>query len=201
MNNLALQDQEEWRAVVGYEGKYEVSSWGRVRSLPRMTLRNGRPFGVKGGLLNCAVTTRGYPRVGLYDSTSPNGKIFLIHRLVCTAFYGPPFEGAFAAHIDGNKGNCRADNLRWASPKENSHDWLLHRNLPPGSPERRRLVIEGTAPRIQELKAKIYARIARHFGLPAEGAEEIIDRLWMIQPDELTRKRSKRARWYREGIK
>lgn len=69
----------EWRPVPGYEGLYQVSSLGKVKSLPRTT--------TKGGILKPRTDKRGYQWVGL----SKDGLVrnFSIHELVALAFFGP----------------------------------------------------------------------------------------------------------------
>ena len=118
---------EEWRAVVGWEGLYEVSDQGRVRSLPRVTLRfsKGRrqqiPF--KGRILSPALCN-GYPRVCLKSGAVESKRY--VHDLVCRAFIGEPQAGQEVAHTDGGRTNPAANNLRWATRLENVHDKVIH---------------------------------------------------------------------------
>ena len=116
--------EEIWKDVVGYEGYYQVSNLGRVRSLDRIA-SNGRK--VKGKILSTKVNTPPYyPRVSL----SVNGKMKLVqvHRLVAQAFvYNPdPEHKTQVGHKDESRTNNRADNLEWVTPKENSN-MPLHR--------------------------------------------------------------------------
>ena len=111
--------EEIWKDVVGYEGYYQVSNLGRVRSLDRIA-SNGRK--IKGKILSTKVNTPPYyPRVSL----SVNGKMKLVqvHRLVAQAFvYNPdPEHKTQVGHKDESRTNNRADNLEWATPKENSN--------------------------------------------------------------------------------
>ena len=111
--------EEIWKDVVGYEGYYQVSNLGRVRSLDRIT-SNGRK--IKGKILSTKVNTPPYyPRVSL----SVNGKMKLVqvHRLVAQAFvYNPdPEHKTQVGHKDESRTNNRADNLEWVTPKENSN--------------------------------------------------------------------------------
>ena len=116
--------EEIWKDVVGYEGYYQVSNLGRVRSLDRIA-SNGRK--IKGKILSTKVNTPPYyPRVSL----SVNGKMKLVqvHRLVAQAFvYNPdPEHKTQGGHKDESRTNNRADNLEWVTPKENSN-MPLHR--------------------------------------------------------------------------
>jgi len=110
---------ELWLPVVGYEGFYEVSNQGRVRSLDR----EGRhSFGGirtwKGKILKPSLSTKGYLRVSLHREGQKSKH--RVHRLVCIAFHGPcPSNDHVVDHIDENKLNNKLINLRWLPLKEN----------------------------------------------------------------------------------
>ena len=112
---------EEWRVAPGLPG-YEVSSFGRVRCLPRVVTRSdGSSQTFPGHLKRTRLNRLGYvtAKFGRYGPK-------LVHRLVLRAFVGEPPPGHICAHGDGNRANPRLDNLRWATPQENSADALLH---------------------------------------------------------------------------
>lgn len=118
---------EEWRPIPGWEGLYEASSLGRIKSLARSVLmtHRGRNFYVEypGKLLTNRPSKNGYVAVSL----SRDGRSFVrhAHRLVCEAFNGAPPEGLDCAHLNGVRNDNRAANLIWATRKENSgHRWL-----------------------------------------------------------------------------
>jgi len=113
--------REEWRSVVGFEGFYEVSSLGRVRSLPRYVnhSRSGKVLR-KGVERKQGYNTNGYRMVGL----SENGRTryATVHRLVAEAFL-PPNEGQrVIRHLNDDREDNRAENLAWGSDSENMYD-------------------------------------------------------------------------------
>ena len=107
--------QEIWKSIEGFEGYYEVSSYGRVRSLSRQLTKrklNGRilKFGLSGGRMG-----RKYPTVQLGRKNHA-----LIHRLVAKAFVPNPKAKREVNHKDGDKLNNHYDNLEWCTRKENT---------------------------------------------------------------------------------
>jgi hypothetical protein len=121
-----FQMLETWRAVVGHEGLYEVSSLGKVRSLPRTYQRaNGSTVHLKGKVLRpWRDASSGYSRVCLSD----NGKDYLerIHRLVAIAFLGPGADGEVVRHKNGDATNSSAENLEWGTESDNQFDKVRH---------------------------------------------------------------------------
>ena len=112
---------EVWRSVVGYEGWYEVSNEGNVRSVPRVA-RNGRRFP---GLPLAAQAHRdGHLRVPLYRNSEE--KFFFVHRLVLAAFVGECPPGMQGCHNDGDSTNNRLSNLRWDTVSANARDRVRH---------------------------------------------------------------------------
>jgi hypothetical protein len=99
----------EWRPVVGWEGLYDVSSDGRVRSLRR----GGRE-------LKLSAHYSGYLSVRL--SLANVGVTRLIHHLVAEAFIGPRPDGMQVCHWDDDPSNNGAGNLRYATPRDNQLD-------------------------------------------------------------------------------
>jgi len=110
-------NKEEWRDIAGYEGRYQVSNIGRVKSLAHVTIRrNGSKLPLKERVLK-PVSSHGYLQVTLYNSGSK--KKFLVHRLVCEAFHENPKNKPCVNHIDENKANNTASNLEWCTYEEN----------------------------------------------------------------------------------
>lgn len=113
--------KEEWKPVIGYSRLYEVSSLGRVRSLPRKGT-DGRQL--YGKMLSVRGTgPGGRPRVCLYKKGKRVWK--LVYRLVLEAFKGPCPKGKEACHYpDHDVTNCRLDNLRWDTRYNNVWDMI-----------------------------------------------------------------------------
>jgi hypothetical protein len=113
---------EQWRPVVGYEGSYEVSDFGNVRSLNRITDR-GRQW--RGRLMSPApMGPSGYLIVTLWRDGSQ--RTHLVHRLVLSAFVGPAPEGAEGLHGIGGPADNRLSNLAWGTHSENQFDQVAH---------------------------------------------------------------------------
>ena len=109
---------EEWRDVVGYEGLYQVSSEGRVKSLERNIPHwRGGERTVKERILKPKTDRYGYLIVGLYAGGKQ--KMFSVHRLVCEAFHDNPDNKQEVNHINEDKTDNRACNLEWSTRREN----------------------------------------------------------------------------------
>jgi len=104
-----------WKEVKGYEGLYEVSNQGHVKSLDRFD-RLGRKC--KGQVLKQALFKNGYLYVCLYKDGSPK-RSFQVHRLVAKSFIANPENKPQVNHIDGDKTNNSTDNLEWSTRSEN----------------------------------------------------------------------------------
>jgi hypothetical protein len=105
---------ETWRPVVGFEGLYEVSDQGRVRTLGRVDARGRRR---QARLLKTGRSARGYVQVGLTPRGAGNeveaARTFYVHSLVLEAFVGPRPEGMDACHGNDVPWDNRLVNLRW----------------------------------------------------------------------------------------
>ena len=98
---------EEWRDIEGYEGRYQISSWGRVRNA--VTKNILMPYRNK----------KGYLKIGLCAKRSKYPEKYRINRLVAKAFIPNPYELPQVNHKDGNKENNSVTNLEWATNNEN----------------------------------------------------------------------------------
>lgn len=110
---------EEWRPVVGFEGRYEISSIGRVASLPTRTWPTRR-------MLALTVRKRdGYVVAVLrLDNRQFNRKV---HQLVCESFHGArPDWATLARHLDGDRSNNTPGNVAWGTHSQNNLDAVAH---------------------------------------------------------------------------
>ena len=151
---MSKETTEEWKPIVGYEGRYEVSNFGRVSCLPRVQERSdGRTFKHPGGVLKSSVARQsGHTRVNLRkDGESLTA---WIHQLVAVAFIGPRPDGHEVCHDDGVPSNNRAENLAWGTRKENIEDRRRHGTLIVGEAVTGSVLKVG---QVQEIKARLCA--------------------------------------------
>ena len=112
-----MTEQERWLPVVGYEGLYEVSDQGRIKSVAHRA-KNGVFFPEKIRVSHAGANT--HPTISMYrDGIS---KRFYVYRLVLEAFVGPCPEGMVACHWNDDPSDNRLENLRWDTEKANQAD-------------------------------------------------------------------------------
>jgi hypothetical protein len=117
---------EEWRAIPGYENRYEASTWGRIRSVPRTIIQNkGDTFYARKMQGKILVPSR-LRRSGHLHVQVGRNKTAAVHQLVMLAFIGPCPAGKEVAHNNGKPGNNYLYNLRYDTTKGNQADKLLH---------------------------------------------------------------------------
>lgn len=110
--------KEVWKPVPNYEGLYDVSNFGRVKSLDRLVnAKGGSKMCKKGKFLKPRITNDGYTEVHL--SKDNKGKMLRVHRLVCEAFNGPIPEGMQVNHINEIKTDNSLWNLNLMTNQEN----------------------------------------------------------------------------------
>jgi hypothetical protein len=118
--------KEKYKDVFGYEGLYQVSNYGNVKSIDRL-IRNSRN---KNCFVKCSgkkikpFFKNGYKFVALSKNGKP--RHHYIHRLVLTAFVGPPKSKKECRHLDGNRRNNNVSNLEWGTRKQNMADAIEH---------------------------------------------------------------------------
>ena len=107
---MSYHSKEIWKDIQGYEGMYQVSSHGRVRSL------NYNKTGLE-GIMSFNDNGTGYLQV--YLTKNKKSKKVLVHRLVAMTFIDKIEGKNFVNHIDGNKTNNHVENLEWCTKSEN----------------------------------------------------------------------------------
>lgn len=120
---------EKWLPVVGYEGFYEVSDHGRVRSVDRVITRISRGKAVdvhynSRELSPGSIPPYGYLFIVLSRGNRPSNA--LVHALVLEAFVGPCPAGMEARHLDGKPANNQLSNLLWDTHRANCDDRAIH---------------------------------------------------------------------------
>lgn len=114
----SVKNDEVWVDIVGYEGFYQISNFGRVKSLCRTILKKGEPYILKEKMMTDKIDKDGYHFIGL--SKESDVKWFKIHRLVAQAFLPNPQELPEVNHIDKNTHNNIVSNLEWCNRSYNS---------------------------------------------------------------------------------
>ena len=122
---------EQWKPIKGFEGLYEVSDLGRIKSLSRYvrSKANSR-MKIPERILKPGKNKYGYAVVILMKNNKRKNK--LVHRLVAGAFINNPEKYPMVNHIDGNKQNNKVSNLEWCSASYNiKHAYLTGLNKKP----------------------------------------------------------------------
>jgi hypothetical protein len=125
---FSLAYMETWKAIPGYEGRYEVSDIGRVRSLDRYVECEGPIKGKylskkKGRVLRPGPSNFGHLSVVLGRNNTQ-----FVHKLVLLAFVGPAPDKHECCHNNGDPADNRLENLRWGTRSENNTDAVVHHN-------------------------------------------------------------------------
>jgi hypothetical protein len=115
--------EEEWKDVVGFEGLYQVSNLGRVKSLPRTNICvNGKPLTTRGMILKNTKNHRGYYEVNLFKRNDRKHKC--IHVLLAETFIPNPDNLPLVLHKNDIKLDNRIENLYWGNHNDNMKDRL-----------------------------------------------------------------------------
>jgi NUMOD4 motif/HNH endonuclease len=110
---------ERWLPVTGWEGLYEVSDLGRVRSLPRWSVARKRWYG---GQVRKPAPRNDHGHLGVMLYRDRRFRTYWVHRLVLEAFAGPCPDGQLCCHGPGGPQDNRLVNLRWGTPGSNAAD-------------------------------------------------------------------------------
>ena len=161
---------EIWKPVKGYEGLYEVSNEGRVRSLDREVKRTSKLnkpclMSLTGRLIKPRLLKRGYLAVDLY--CCGNQSTHRIHRLVLEAFIGLAPDGMECCHYDDDPFNNHLSNLRWDTHQNNLIDLEKNGGRAKGSKIPSSLLTEAQVSKVKWALSHSFtqAEIARHYGV------------------------------------
>ena len=156
--HLPVQQMDEiWRSIPGYEGKYEASNLGSIRSYWGRTLPSPN-------ILVQMKDKDGYPRVTL---SFPAGgqKRESVHRLVLIAFVGLDGERRECRHLNGIRDDNRLDNLKWGPYRENRGDMILHGTHRKGEMNNAAKLREEDVRYIRANPDMSHAELGRRFGV------------------------------------
>jgi hypothetical protein len=175
-----MPDDEIWKEISGWEGHYEVSTVGRVRSVTRIrtVTRGGVTYqqAYPGKIRSIHPVTAGYLAVELIRGKVKTYR--LVHGLVGEAFLGPRPDGLQCAHLNGNKRDNRLSNLSYVTAKENAaHKWL-HGTVPHGAKHWKAKVDEADVREIRRRRAAgaLLRELAAEFGLSTTMISDIASR-------------------------
>lgn len=158
--------EEIWKPIKDYEGLYEVSNLGRVKSLDRIIMQRGFPKKLKGRILKGRLNRKGYITVILHSDGLPNTQ--KIHRLVALVFIKNPENKREVNHINGIKTDNRSENLEWNTTSENlTHAFKigLKEGLKGGKNGRAKLTEDMVRSIKKELSSMTQVELAEKYGV------------------------------------
>ena len=153
---------EVWKPVVGYEGLYEVSDQGRIRSLHGKRWSGSHWYEHPPTLMRTPLARSGYPVVKLTKDGA--GKTITIHTVVLLAFVGPRPSGQECRHLNGDRQDARLKNLRWGTPLENTADRKAHGTMPCGINHHAAKLTDDIVRQIRQ-STDCHAEIAARYGI------------------------------------
>ena len=162
---------EQWAPAFGFEGLYEVSTEGRVKSLERTVFRSdGRCLTVKECILKPHCRKSGYLHVVLRKDNTAHTRT--VHRLVLEAFVGLRPHGMECCHCNGVPNDNRLANLRWDTPLENGRDRKAHGTANQGFSNPKSLLTPAEIVAIRHAEGS-NGKVAAAFGINAETVRRI----------------------------
>lgn len=168
---------EEWRPIPRWEGFYEASNLGRIRSVDReVTGGWGKPRTAPGKVLRQQPNDRSYAHVILKRESKSTKRG--VHRLVCMAFYGVPASHMHVNHIDGDPSNNRVENLEWCDASHNMlHSYRTGLNSSEGEKNSQAKLTADKVRAIRRLAGShSCASIARRYGISHSSVSMIVAR-------------------------
>ena len=168
---------ENWRPVKGYEGVYEVSDLGRIRSLPRtrsyIDRWNGKTTAKVGGrIMRPQKDSNGYRHVILSKGGEHNQ--VLIHRIVAEAFCEKPAGKNYVNHKDEDKANNKASNLEWCDQSYNmTYGSMEDKFRGPNNPQARLTQSDVDEIKARRVAGEMLKTIAADFGISLTHASNI----------------------------
>jgi hypothetical protein len=166
-----LKLPEVWKPVTGFEGLYEVSDHGRVRSIDRVETIARKRFGKidthsrarTGKLVSLIRKRRGYLGITLWKEGKPYFRV--VHRLVLEAFIGPrPSAGHVGRHLNGNPAYNFVANLAWGTHADNVDDSIKHETWTHGEKHGMAKLTEDKIRTIR-MSSKTQRQLAKDFGV------------------------------------
>ncbi|QMW05320.1 NUMOD4 domain-containing protein [Spirosoma foliorum] len=169
---------EVWKDIPGYEGRYQASNLGRIKSLARVAVMGGHGQcfkEVKEKVLNPGIhKSSGYRFVGLNGRKTKTP----VHRAIAKTFIPNPDNKPFINHIDGNKINNRVENLEWCTAKENvRHAIAMGLTNVSGVNQPTAQINDDIVRQMRAMYKETnmtYREIANHFGVIRQLAERVI---------------------------
>lgn len=170
-----MNTKEIWKDIKGFEGVYQISNLGRVKSLPRYTVQK---HWVEERILNSHHNNSGYCDISLYQDTKRVHK--KIHRLVAEAFLPNPYNLPEVDHIDTNKDNNCVWNLRWCTHSEN--------HLNPLTRKRRSETLEKISKKICVFKDGKLLHIFKSYAELDKTSQSVLGvKLWSVHAREVVK--------------
>lgn len=168
---------EEWKGVKGYEGIYEVSTYGQIKSLDRMIFNKNKKYQkANGTLLKFKKTKEGYYSCVLYNNERKKAYL-LVHRVVAQNFISKTEEQIQVNHKNGVKTDNRVENLEWVTRKENIDHSIENGLTKIGSDSTSSKLKDNQVLEIRELFSSqkySYSELGRMFNVDGAGIGRII---------------------------